>query len=144
MIATPTDRRPGSVTAVVVLTYVVAVASVLVGLGLLMLSVTHAELGIRGWVIAGEQAHLVSRGPVTVAVGIFSLLVGVVLLLVARGLAAGRKAAQITVTVVMVLQILSALGTTAVSQFMYTLSEIITAAAILALLWTGPAKTFFR
>ena len=78
--------------------------------------------------------------------GILSIIIGVVTLLVARGLRHGRRTARLVVTVVMALQIITsgvALFTGA-SQALSLIVQIVISAVVIALLWSGTAKPFFQ
>ena len=95
--AIPTGR-PRAVTFVVVLTYISAVLNILGGIFLVIFAGnTQAQSAVGA-----------GRG-VLVAFGIFSIIVGVITLLVARGLRHGSRVARMVVTIVMGLQAVGAL-----------------------------------
>ena len=89
-------RRPGGVTVVVVLTYISGVLSVIAG-------VVAVVVGI-GSSVATESRLLVGAG-------IATIIIGVITLILAGGLRAGRNVARIVVSIVMVLQLISAVLT---------------------------------
>ena len=134
-IDTDTDTRPRGVTVVVVLTYLSGVLNIIGGLvAVLLASNTQA------------QAELAAGRGVILAAGIFGIVVGLVTLLVARGLRHGRRSARLAVTVVMALQIVGGIvtATGGQSQILNGVVQIAIAAAVIGLLWSGPAKHFFR
>ena len=120
---------------VVVLTYLSGILSVLGGLLILLVSRNSSV-----------QAQLGAGSGVLLGTGIVSIIIGVVTILVARGLRHGRRTARSIVTVVMALQII----TSAVALFggnaqaLSLIVQIVVSAAVIALLWTGAAKTFFQ
>ena len=77
---------------------------------------------------------------------ILGIVIGIVTLLVAGGLRHGRRVARLVVTVIMVLQIVGGIvtATGGQAQLLSGLVQIAIAVAVIALLWTGEAKQFFR
>ena len=75
-------ERPRAVTVVVVLTYLSGILSVLGGLLLVLVSRNSAS-----------QAQLEAGSGVLLTAGIVSIIIGIVTILVARGLRHGRRAA---------------------------------------------------
>lgn len=127
--------RPGSVTVVVVLTWISAILQIIVGALLLIVAAT-----------IGTRDIQVASG-VIVAVGIFTLLVGLVTAAVASRLGKGGNGARIIVTVLEVLQILGAITTLSVygssGAGSGSIGTIAIAVIILALLWNNRANEFF-
>ncbi|MGD9990371.1 hypothetical protein [Pseudonocardia sp.] len=127
--------RPGSVTVVVVLVWISAILQLLVGVLLLVVAATVGTADID-----------VARG-VIVAVGIFTLVIGLLTAAVASRLGKGGNGARIIVTVLEVLQIVGAIttlsvyGTTGAGSG--AIGNIAIAVIILALLWNNRANEFF-
>ena len=128
-------RRPRGVTVVVVLPYLSGILNLLSGL-LVVLLAANAQ---------AQAALAVGRG-VLLAAGILGIVIGIVTLLVAGGLRHGRRVARLVVTVIMVLQIVGGIvtATGGQAQLLSGLVQIAIAVAVIALLWTGEAKQFFR
>jgi hypothetical protein len=95
---------------------------------------------------AEAQASLGAGRGAILAAGIFSIIVGIVTLLVAGGLRHGRRSARLIVTLIMALQIISAIvtATGGQSQIGQAIAQIAVAAVVTWQLWSGPAKEFFR
>lgn len=127
--------RPGSVTVVVVLTWISAVLQIVVGVLLLVVAATIGTAEIN-----------VARGAI-VAIGIFTLVIGLLTAAVASRLGRGGNGARIIVTVLEVLQILGAITTLSVygssGAGSGAIGNIAIAAVILALLWNNRANQFF-
>lgn len=128
-----TSARPGSVTAVVVLTWIVAVLTVVSGIALLLLSdnvlkeagITKSTAATYGWV---------------------EIVLGVVVALVAVGLSRGSNAARILVSIVMVLRVAAAVWialAVSTSARGTAIAAGVVAVIILALLWTRRANDYF-
>lgn len=130
-----TVQRPRGVTVVVVLTYLSGILSILGGLLVILVSRSGSA-----------QAQLGAGSGVLLAAGIVSIVIGVVTILVARGLRHGRRSARLIVTVVMALQIITSVVAlfTGASQALSLIVQIIVSAVVIALLWSGSAKPFFR
>ena len=127
-------RRPGGVTVVVVLTYISGILSVLGGLLIVLVSRNTSV-----------EAQLGAGSGVLLAAGILSMIIGVVTILVARGLRHGRRTARLVVTVVMALQIITSVVAlfSGTSQTLAVIVQILVSAVAIALLWSGAAKPFF-
>jgi hypothetical protein len=128
-------QRPPGVTVVVVLTYLSGVLSILGGLLVLLVSRNSSV-----------QAQLGAGSGVLLAAGIVSMVIGVVTIVVARGLRHGRRTARLVVTVVMALQILTSAVAlfSGTSQALSLIVQILVSAVVIALLWSGAAKSFFE
>ena len=127
-------RRPVGVTVVVVLTYLSGVLSLLAGFATVLLSRSTAA-----------QAQLGAGRGVILAAGILGIVLGVVTLVVAGGLRHGRRSARIIVTVVEVVRIAGSVGQLGGgSRSVSDIVQIVLAFAVLGLLWSGPAREFFR
>lgn len=127
--------RPGSVTFVVFLTWVIALVTIIGGVSLLLVGDdTLAELGI---------ATSTATTYAWVEIGW-----GVVVALVAMGLAGGSGFARFLVTALMLIRIVTAvLAALAVPGTVGFWTVVISggiAAIILAMLWTARATAFFR
>ena len=127
--------RPRSVTVVVLLTYLSGIFSIFAGL-LVVLAASNTQ----------AQEELGALRGVILAAGVFSVVIGLVTLLVARGLRHGRRAARLAVTVAMTLQIVggTVTATGGQSQILSGVVQIVIAMAVLGLLWSGSARQFFR
>ncbi|GEL26732.1 hypothetical protein PSU4_56860 [Pseudonocardia sulfidoxydans NBRC 16205] len=127
--------RPGSVTVVVVLVWISAILQIIVGVLLLIVAAT-----------VGTAQVDVSSG-VIVAVGIFTLVIGLLTAAVASRLGKGGNGARIIVTVLEVLQIVGAITTLSVygstGAGSGSIGNIAIAVIILALLWNNRANEFF-
>ena len=128
-------ERPRAVTVVVVLTYLSGILSVLGGLLLVLVSRNSAA-----------QAQLEAGSGVLLTAGIVSIIIGIVTILVARGLRHGRRAARLIVTIVMALQIITSVVAlfSGNSQALSSIAQIVVSAAVIFLLWSGAAKSFFQ
>jgi len=132
-------RRPGTVTVVVVLTWISAVLSVLGGLALLILG------GAAGGSVTGPAAGF---GTTTVMViGAVYIVIGLLMGAVASRLGQGGRGARLIVTILTVLQIVGAVAalagagsTTATSSGW---GSILVGLVLLALLWNARANAFF-
>ena len=118
-------------TVVVVLTYISGIIDVIVG----------------AWsILAGIVGDVPANANVLIAVGIATLIIGVVTLFVAGGLSNGRNGARILVSIIMVLQVISALasGTSGRGQQAGAIGQGVIALVVLMLLWTSAASRFFH
>ena len=121
-------------TIVVVLTYISGIMSILGGV--LLLLVSHNT---------NVEAQLGAGSGVLLTVGILSIIIGLATILVARGLRHGNRRSRLLVTIVEALQIIASVVAlfTAASQSLSLIVQIVVAAAVIALLWSGSAKPFF-
>jgi len=138
----PRVSRPGSVTVVVVLTWISAVLEIIAGVMLLVLA----------GVAKADGATDVSFGTVLLF-GIVVLLIGVITAAVASRLGKGGNGARMIITVLEVLQVAGAItalitlarsvtldSSPVVSQ---SIATIIIGVLILVLLWNQRANEFF-
>ncbi|GAA4151791.1 DUF7144 family membrane protein [Leifsonia shinshuensis] len=123
--------RPGSVTFVAVLTYIDGVLGIIGGVVILF---------TRDQMVRASDAGAVA-GITTSA--ILSIILGIVVLIVARGLLSGSRFARGLVTVVMILNAVSGVILLFSLQFFSGILEILWAVVILSLLYTQRANTFF-
>ena len=124
-------QRPGSVTLVAVLTYISGILNVIGGIIILLTRDQMAGPGNSG-ALAG----------ITTA-AIISILLGVVIIIVARGLLRGSPGSRTVVTVVMIIDILNGVLMLFTLQIVSGVVQIIWSAVILALLFTRRANEFF-
>jgi hypothetical protein len=128
-------RRPGSVTVVVVLTIISGILTLLGGLFLLLLggAATLDRLNVSGGAV--------------VIFGILYLIFGIITIIVGIGLRNGSRLARLLVTILMVIDIISAITSLIWFQTSQTLTSgiiaIIVSVIVLALLWNRRASEFF-
>jgi hypothetical protein len=128
-------RRPGSVTVVVVLTIISGILTLLGGLFLLLLggAATLDRLNVSGGAV--------------VIFGILYLIFGIITIIVGIGLRNGSRLARMLVTILMVIDIISAITSLIWFQTSQTLTSgiiaIIVSVIVLALLWNRRASEFF-
>lgn len=126
--------RPGSVTTVVVVTWIVAILTILAGVLLLLISDS-----------ALAEADI-SEGTAT-TYGIVELVLGAVIALVAIGLGRGNNFARILVSILMVLRLGLAIWAGIVlwgtGGFWSVVVAGLLALLVLALLWNDRANQFF-
>ena len=132
---TPTRERPGTVTAVVVLTYLAGVFDVIAG-GVI-------------WALAGndslQEAVGQSRGSLTTA-AIVNIVIGLATIGVGAMLAGGSPVARMLVTVLMVIRIGAAafiLALVGLSGAAEAIIAIVIAVTVIALLWNAKASAWF-
>ncbi|HEY8281391.1 MAG TPA: hypothetical protein VIG28_02835 [Leifsonia sp.] len=123
--------RPGSVTVVGVLAYIEGVLGVIGGVLILF---TRNSM-------AGATNSATLAGITTSA--IVSIIVGGVILVVARGLLDGSRVARIIVTIAMIFNALNGLLSLFTLQFFSGIIELLWAIVLLSLLYTSRANTFF-
>ena len=126
--------RPGSITAVMVVTWIVAILTVLGGVLFLVISDSAlAEAGI-------------SESTAT-TYGIMELVLGVVIALIAIGLGSGNNLARILVSIAMVLRLGISIWAGIVlwgdGGFWSVVIAGLLALLVLALLWNARANEFF-
>ena len=126
--------RPGSVTTVMVVTWIVAILTILGGL--LFLFISDSAL---------DEAGISASTATTY--GIVELLLGVVIALVAIGLGGGNNFARILVSILMVLRLGAAIWAGIVlwgsGGFWSVVIAGLLALIVLALLWNDRANQFF-
>jgi hypothetical protein len=126
--------RPGGVTLVAVLTWISGLLDIISGS--LLLFQTSASAAVERF--GGESQLIVSA--------LFTILVGVVVIVVAIGLFRGNNASRIVITVFQMVSIILSVFLAiayppgAIAEYF----SIAVAAVVLILLWTGRASAFFR
>lgn len=132
--ATP-RTRPGSVTAVVILTWVAAVLDIIGGAALWALS-SNSDLVAAMGTTRAELA----------AVGVTSLVIGALVALVAISLASGSRLARALVSILMVLRIAGAIATVVLvgtsGAFEAAVATVLSI-VVLAMLWNQRAQAYF-
>jgi hypothetical protein len=123
--------RPGSVTFVAVLTYINGILSVIGGILILLTRNQMAGPGNSGSLAA------ITTG------AIISIILGVVIVIVARGLLRGSSGSRTIVAIVMVIDILNGVLMLFTLQVVSGVVQILWSALILALLFTRRANEFF-
>lgn len=85
------------------------------------------------------------NGPAGILVSIIILIVGVIYLLVAKGVWNGNVWSRLIVTVLTIIALLGSIATmfTEDGQFLVSAIQVVIAAIILALLYSGKARQFF-
>ncbi|MDR6612637.1 hypothetical protein [Leifsonia sp. 1010] len=121
--------RPGSVTFVAVLTYIIGILNVIGGVILL----------IARDQVAGQNGAI---GGITAA-AIISILLGVIVIIVARGLLRGSPGARVVVTVVMIIDILNGILLLFTNQVGSGIGQILWSLLVIILLYTRRANGFF-
>ena len=124
-------QRPGSVTFVAVLAYLNGILSIIGGVVMLFTRGAMAGAGN-----AGTEAGITTSA-------IISLILGIVILIVARGLLNGSAVSRGLVTVVMIITIFNGILLMFTLQFISGIIDILWAFLILALLFTRRANAFF-
>lgn len=124
-------NRPGSVTFVAVLAYINGVLNIIGGVVILF---------TRNSMVSGSNSGALA-GITTAA--IVSIVLGIVILIVARGLLNGSRFARGLVTVVMILNAVSGVILLFSLQFFSGILEILWAVIMLSLLYTQRANAFF-
>ncbi|PJJ65231.1 DUF7144 family membrane protein [Compostimonas suwonensis] len=126
--------RPGGVTLVAVLTWISGALNIVIGV-VMLFQQSNVEL-------------LAQFGGTTgvITAGIVSIVLGLVIVLVARGLLGGSQVARVLVTIVQALALAGAvLGILfAPGQFVSSLVTGLLALLIIILLYTARANAFFR
>ncbi|WP_426623468.1 DUF7144 family membrane protein [Leifsonia sp. McL0607] len=124
-------NRPGSVTFVAVLAYINGVLNIIGGVVILF---------TRDSMVRASDAGALA-GITTAAIA--SIILGIVILIVARGLLNGSRFARGLVTVVMILNAISGVLLMFSLQFFSGILEILWAVVMLSLLYTQRANEFF-
>lgn len=123
--------RPASVTVVAVLAYINGILNIIGGVVLLF---------TRDQMVRASDAGAVA-GITTSA--ILAIILGIVILIVARGLLNGSRFARGLVTVIMILNAVGGVILLFSLQFFSGILEILWAVVMLALLYTQRANAFF-
>ena len=130
-------RRPGTVTASVVMTYIGAGLMVLVGLGFL---ITAASAG------AAEQTAVQQALGAAVGlagIGVFTLVVGAVLIVLAVLTQRGRRGPRTALTVIGGIAVVLDVVQLATGKPQAVISLVWVVVAV-GLLWSGQARSWFR
>ncbi|WP_285113655.1 hypothetical protein [Leifsonia sp. fls2-241-R2A-40a] len=122
--------RPGSVTLVAVLTYINGILNIIGGVIILL---TRDQM-------AGSNSGAI--GGITTA-AIISILLGIVTVIVARGLLRGSSVSRVIVAVVMIIDIVNGVLMLFTLQLVSGTIQILWSALILILLFTRRANAFF-
>lgn len=134
--STANVARPGSVTVVVVLTWISAILQIIVGILLLVVAAA----------VAPDIEINVGRG-VLLTISVLVLLVGLITAAVASRLGRGGNGARMLVTILQVLQVAGAITTLIVygtsGAGSGAIGNIVIGVIILALLWNARANSFF-
>jgi hypothetical protein len=128
-------ERPGSVSAVVFLTWLAAALDIIGGLVLVAFAGTEEVQELTG----------ASSGTLTTA-GWTTLIIGVIVAVVAIRLGEGSSGARMLVTVLMLVRVgagIWVLVVTGSHGATESLVTVVVSAAVLYLLWTGPASDYF-
>lgn len=123
--------RPGTVTFVAVLAYINGVLNIVGGVVILF---------TRDQMVRASNAGAIA-GITTAA--ILSIVLGIVILIVARGLLNGSRFARGIVTVVMILNAVGGFLLLFTGQFFSAILELLWAVVMLSLLYTQRANAFF-
>jgi hypothetical protein len=138
---TAQTTRPGSVTIVVVLTWINAVLHLLLGVLLLVVAVAFGASG------ADATTRTIGTG-LAVGLAIIYLIIGAVTAFVATRLGRGGRGSRMLLTVIEVITIITNVITWIVNntaqQATSSIIGIVVAAVILALLWNQRANAFFE
>lgn len=130
----PTARRPGLVTLVVVLVVISGILGLLGGILLLVVGIG-----------TGVDVDGMSGG-VIIALAIFAIIVGIIYLVVAKGLSNGNPVSRIIVAVVTVLHLIgniyTAFARTDNTRY-NALGSIIVSVLLLVILFSPKANEFF-
>ncbi|MDN4614655.1 hypothetical protein P5G50_09335 [Leifsonia sp. F6_8S_P_1B] len=123
-------RRPGSVTFVAVLTYINGIANI-VG-GVLLLFTRESMARESGGSVVGLTTSAV-----------LALILGIVTLIVARGLLDGSRVSRAIVTVVMIVNLINGILLLFTLQFFSGVIEVLWTLLLVSLLYTRRANAFF-
>jgi len=128
--------RPVGVTLVVILTWISAIVSVAFGIFLILEANNPTVIAE----LSGKEANVR-------LVGISSVIIGVLIGLIAMGLAKGSNFLRILVSLLLVLRIIGDVIVLSGAGGRYlgpTLVSIVIALVLLAMLWTSKASAFFK
>lgn len=129
-----TPVRPGGITFIAVLAWIQGLFDIIAGVILLFNQHDAALILDFG-----------GSGPLITAAIIY-ILVGIIIIVIARGLLRGSNGARVVVTAFEILTLAGALFVmiAAPSQFVSALITAFIALVVILLLWTGRAAAFFR
>jgi|GEM_PF-695064 len=125
-------KRPGSVTFVAVLTYINGVLNIIGGVVVLF-----TRESAPGAETAGGLAGITTSA-------IVSIVLGIVILIVARGLLNGSKVSRALVTLVMILNLINGVLLLFTLQVFSGVVDIVWVIIVLSLLFTRRANAFFN
>lgn len=126
--------RPGGVTFIAIIVWIQGFFDIIAGIILLFNQNNQPLLDD-----FGSSASLVTSA-------IIYILVGIILILIARGLLRGSNGARVLVTASEIITLIGAvfLLIAAPSQFLSAIITAFIAIVVIMLLWTGRAASFFR
>lgn len=129
-----TVSRPGGVTFIAVLAWIQGAFDIVAGI-ILLFNQDDATIIL----------DFGSKSAVTIS-GVMYIIIGVLIILIARGLLRGSNGARVLVTAFEVITLAGALFLlfAAPSQFISALITAFIALVVILLLWTGRAASFFR
>ena len=129
-------RRPGGITFVLVLVWIAAIADLIAGIVLLLMSFDDARF---------------ANAPVTAEVvryyGLIALVVGLLTVMVALGLANGSQFARVFTVIVMTLRLLNAAWALIAIRYVTlwpAVVDLVLAVLIIAMLTNRSASDYFR
>ena len=136
-------QRPGSVTFIVVLMWILAIFEVIGGIAAVLVSFKSLT--------PQQAAQLLAEGvsdldQVRLA-GIITIIFGILIMLFASGLKNGSNGARIFISIIVVLNILGnalGMGLLKVESVWSALLSIVLWLIVLAMLWTSRASAFFH
>ncbi len=141
-------QRPGTITLIVVLMWINAIIEIIGGVILILASrsndvITGAREGDAGGAVPMEDLN----ASTLLWAGIFSILFGLITILLANGLKNGSNGVRIFLTILIVLQILvdAAEMTVLKNESVWTgLIAILIWLIVLGMLWSSRASAFFK
>ena len=125
-------KRPGSITFVAVLAYINGILNIVGGVIILFTRESMVKEGD-----SGTMAGIITSA-------ILAIVLGIVILIVARGLLSGSKVSRGLVAIVMIINIVNGVLLLFTLQFFSGILEILWAIVMLALLFTARANAFFN
>ena len=136
-------QRPGSVTFIVVLMWILAIFEVIGGIAAVLVSFKSLT--------PQQAAQLLAEGVTDLdqvrLAGIITVIFGILIMLFASGLKNGSNGARIFISIIVVLNILGnalGMGLLKVESVWSALLSIVLWLIVLAMLWTSRASAFFH
>ncbi|MEI2715502.1 MAG: hypothetical protein V9E98_00635 [Candidatus Nanopelagicales bacterium] len=136
-------QRPGSVTFIVVLMWILAIFEVIGGIAAVLVSFKSLT--------PQQAAQLLAEGVTDLdqvrLAGIITIIFGILIMLFASGLKNGSNGARIFISIIVVLNILGnalGMGLLKVESVWSALLSIVLWLIVLAMLWTSRASAFFH
>ena len=136
-------QRPGSVTFIVVLMWILAIFEVIGGIAAVLVSFKSLT--------PQQAAQLLAEGVTDLdqvrLAGIITIIFGILIMLFASGLKNGSNGAGIFISIIVVLNILGnalGMGLLKVESVWSALLSIVLWLIVLAMLWTSRASAFFH